>query len=170
MKIFHLISVVSCLLAILFFTQCKEKGLSQTENVKESGRKEIVENFVTGALRRKFTTVDGLKQDTMFDYYQSGKIRAYKLFKNDLQHGKTTVFHEDGKLKEVQFYDNDLNEGGDTIWHESGKLKMIVNYKKGLKHGQLAIYDTLGTRSQHVIYRNDTLVEVNGKKVDRIKK
>ena len=65
---------------------------------------EVVQNYGTGEISRRYTTIDGKKEGKMIDYYPNGKLKGERMFENDIQVGKTTLYHKNGRIKEVQYY------------------------------------------------------------------
>ena len=59
--------------------------------------------------------VNGKKEGVMTEYYKDGKIKGDRLFKNDIQIGKSTFYYPSGKVKEVQYYEEGKITGGDTL-------------------------------------------------------
>src|SRR4030095_3295151 len=83
------------ILGTLFTSACKSD---------ESKPKEIVQNYGTGQISRRYTEINHKKEGLMTDYYPSGKLKAERMFENDMQVGKTTLYYEGGEIKEVQYY------------------------------------------------------------------
>jgi antitoxin component YwqK of YwqJK toxin-antitoxin module len=128
---------------------------------------EVVQNWGTGEISRRYKTIDGKKEGLMTDYYQDGSLKAERWFKNDIQVGKTTLYHKNGKIKEVQYYDQGTIHGGDTTFYESGAPEMLLNFDHGVKHGYVRKWLEDGTMIYEARYSHDTLVEVKGEMLKR---
>lgn len=148
----HLITGIVC---IMLMASCNSKP-------KEV---EVIQNYGTGEVSRRYVEVDGKKEGLMTDYYPGGQIKAERYFENDKQVGKRTIYYENGKVKEVQHYVNDMLQGGDTIFYEGGKPEFVITFDKGLKNGYLRKWNAEGAMIYEAKYLNDTLVEVHGQPV-----
>ena len=145
------------LLSIVWICSCKPD---------ESKPKEIVQNYGTGQVSRRYTEVNHKKEGLMTDYYPSGKLKAERLFENDMQVGKTTLYYESGKTKEVQYYQDGKLAGGDTVFYEDGKPQMMLNFTSGVKNGYIRSWGPDGSITYEAKYSMDTLVEVKGKAIE----
>ena len=144
------------LISILFFISCQADS---------SKPKEIVMNYGTGKVSSRYTEINHKKEGLMTDYYPDGKIKAERMFKNDMQVDKTTLYYESGKIQEVQYYqDGELN-GGDTVFYENGSPQFLVTFTKGLKDGYLRKWGEDGKIIYEAKYENEKLVEVKGQPV-----
>jgi len=123
---------------------------------------EVVQNYGTGEISRKFITIDGKKEGLMTDYYPDGSLKGERFFENDIQVGKTTIYYQSGKIKEVQYYVDGIVHGGDTIFYENGSPEFVVTFDRGIKHGYLRKWSLEGELTYEAKYQNDILVEVKG--------
>ena len=128
---------------------------------------EVVQNYGTGEISRKFITIDGKKEGLMTDYYPDGSLKGERFFENDIQVGKTTIYYQSGKVKEVQYYMDGKIHGGDTIFYENGKPEFVVTFDRGIKNGYLRKWSPEGILTYEARYQNDTLVEVKGEVIKR---
>lgn len=142
-------STLLMLIVALPFISCKRKT-------------EIVQNYGTGEISRKFFEIDGKKEGLMTDYYPDGSLKGERLFENDIQVGKTTIYYQSGKIKEVQHYQDGKIHGGDTIFYENGKPEFVITFNRGIKNGYLRKWSPEGVLTYEARYENDTLVEVKG--------
>ena len=157
------------LLIICSIIGCKNNSKTEEEQsppLQESTTKQIVDKYESGDTSRIYTLINGKKEGIMSDFSLSGEIISLRNFENDVQSGKSIIYYESGALKENQFYINGRKEGADTVWHESGNINFIYQFKDGKKHGDIYLYDDNKKQTFHILYRNDTIIEVNGKKVD----
>ncbi|MEI6411950.1 MAG: hypothetical protein WCR52_21340 [Bacteroidota bacterium] len=110
-------------------------------------------------LRRYFTIkdqIDGLMQE----YYQDGKVKMERNFKNGIQTGPSIAYYPDGKHKERQYFVNGVQEGGDTLFYPDGKPQFIVQFKGGKKDGALQKWTEDGVLFFEAIYQMDSLKSV----------
>jgi antitoxin component YwqK of YwqJK toxin-antitoxin module len=142
---------------ILFIISCKSDDSSKP--------KEIVMNYGTGEIQRRYTEVNHKKEGLMTDYYPSGKIKAERTFKNDVQVDKTTLYYESGTIQEVQYYKDGNLTGGDTVFYENGKPQFLLNFTDGIKNGYVRKWSDDGTITFEAKYSMDTLVEVKGQAI-----
>lgn len=98
----------------------------------------------------------------MIDYFKDGSIWGERLFENDIQVGKTTIYHEGGAVKEVQYYDEGKLHGGDTVFYASGQPEMVIEFDHGLKHGYVRKWNENDSLIYEARFQRDTVVEVKG--------
>ncbi len=144
------------LLGILFFIACK------SENSKPI---EIVQNYGTGEVSRRYTEINHKKEGLMTDYYPDGKLKGERMFEHDVQVGKTTLYYPGGKIKEVQYYTDGKINGGDTTFYEDGKPQFLVTFTRGIKDGYVRKWGEDGSLTYEAKYSMDTLVEVKGEAI-----
>ena len=139
---------------------------------REPEKIEVIQNYSSGAVSRKYTTIDGKKEGLMVDYYPDGSLKAERLFENDMQVTKATNYHKNGAVKEVQYFKNGKVHGGDTIFYENGKPEMVVTFNEGVKDGYVRKWDIHDSLIYEAKYNMDTLVEVKGQLIrpDTLKK
>lgn len=130
---------------------------------REPEKIEVVQNYGTGEISRRYTKIDGKKEGLMIDYYPSGSLKGERMFENDIQVGKTTIYHKNGKIKEVQYYTDGKIHGGDTLFYDTGQPEMVLTFNKGLKDGYVRKWSQDGTLIYEAKYENEILVEVKGK-------
>jgi antitoxin component YwqK of YwqJK toxin-antitoxin module len=128
---------------------------------------EVVQNYGTGEISRRYTKIDGKKEGLMIDYYPNGKLKGERIFENDIQVGKTTIYHKNGRIKEVQYYTDGKIHGGDTLFYETGQPEMVINFNKGQKDGYLRKWAQDGSLIYEAKYQNEVLVEVKGEPLVR---
>lgn len=128
---------------------------------------EVVENYGTGETSRTYTTIDGKKEGMMVDYYPDGSLKGERMFKNDIQVGKTTLYHKSGGVREVQYYQNGKVHGGDTIFYEDGKPEMLVTFNEGVKDGYVRKWNKEGVMIYEAKYEMEKLVEVKGQPIQK---
>lgn len=133
----------------------------------EPKKVEVVKNYVTGEVSRRYHTINGKKEGVMTDFHPDGSLKAERFFENDVQVGKTTIYHKNGKIREVQYYKDGKIHGGDTTFYEDGKPEMVVTFNTGLKDGYVRKWGTDGTLIYEAKYSNETLVEVKGEAVSK---
>ena len=150
-----LLLVLASMMVILFAPGCKQ----------EPERVEVLKNYMSGELSRRYYTVEGKKEGTMTDYHPDGTLKAERLFENDIQVGKTTIYHKNGKIREVQYYEDGKIHGGDTTFYDSGQPEMVITFNKGAKDGYVRKWDKDGTLVYEAKYANEKLVEVKGEPI-----
>lgn len=132
---------------------------------KEPDRIEVLQNYSSGAVSRKYFTINGKKEGLMVDYYPDGSLKAERLFENDIQVNKTIIFHKNGAIKEVQYFKDGRVHGGDTIFYENGKPEMVVTFNEGVKNGYVRKWSVDDSLIYEAKYIMDTLVEVKGQAI-----
>ena len=145
------------LILIIVASSCKR------EPVKE----EVVQNYGTGQISRKYTKIDGKKEGLMTDYYPDGSLKGERWFRNDTQVDKTTLYYKGGQIQEVQYYKDGKIHGGDTVFYEDGSPQFLLNFDKGIKNGYVRKWKPDGTLVYEAKYAHDTLIEVKGQPLRR---
>lgn len=128
---------------------------------------EVVLNYPSGELSSRHTEIDGKKEGVMTEYYKDGKVKSERLFKADVQTGRSVIYYPNGEIKKVQYFEEGKVNGGDTLFYENGKPEFLRNYKKGLLDGYIRKWDLNDSIIYEAKYRNDTLVEVKGEPIRR---
>lgn len=128
---------------------------------------EIVQNYPTGEVSRRHTEINGKKEGMMIEYYKDGKIKGERLFKDDIQVGKSTFYFPSGAVKEVQYYEDGKMQGGDTVFYENGHPEFIRNFTKGALDGYIRKWDTKDSLIYEAKYAMDTLIEVKGQSLSQ---
>jgi|GEM_PF-951362 len=127
---------------------------------------EIVINYPTGEISRKHTEINGRKEGVMTDYYKDGKVKSERLFKADMQTGRSVIYYPNGNIKKVQYFEHGKVHGGDTLFYENGKPQFLRNYNKGMIDGYIRKWNLDDSIIYEARYKNDTLIEVKGESVD----
>ncbi len=78
---------------------------------------------------------DGLKEDTLYKYYPSGKIAEKRPYHKGKKHGYHQGWFGNGVLRYNYYFVNGLTEGIQKQWHSSGKRATTKNYKDGKMFG-----------------------------------
>jgi len=161
-KIYVALVSVSMLMIFTFLLSCK----------REPKEVEVVQNYGTGPVSRRYTLIDDKKEGRMVDYYPDGSIKGERWFRNDTQVDKTTLYYNTGEVMEVQYYQDGKIQGGDTVFYESGRPKFLLNFDKGIKNGYVRKWKEDGTLVYEAKYAHDTLIEVKGQPLlgDTLKK
>ena len=122
--------------------------------------KERFERYENGVVSRHYTSINGLKQGALQDYYPSGKLMAKRQFVDDKETARSLIFYENGALKEVQYYKNGLKNGGDTIWYAHGPVQFTASFIEDKKNGPFQKWAPDGTLLFEAIYQQDSLIRV----------
>jgi antitoxin component YwqK of YwqJK toxin-antitoxin module len=150
-------AITACL--ILLLAACQQ----QAEQPKE-----VLQKFASGEVSRRHHEINGKKEGLMTDYFLDGKVRSERLFKNDVQMGRSVFYYPQGQIKETQFFDEKgWKQGSDSTFFESGKLQMLLGFEDNKKHGYLRKWSANGELIFEAKYERDTLVEVKGKQLKK---
>jgi len=152
----HLFKLTYILVLIAFLVSCQSE---------KSKPKEIVQNYGTGEVSRRYTEINNKKEGLMTDYYTDGSVKIERMFENDIQVGKSTIYYPSGKIKEVQYYSEGKLTGGDTTFYESGNLQFLRNFKNGVKDGYIRKWAEDGSIIYEAKFSMDTLIEVKGEPI-----
>ena len=121
---------------------------------------EKVDYYDTKAIKRRYQVVNGHKQGKMTEYYNDGKTKAERNFKDDLEEGRTVYYFPSGKIREVQHFIAGEKQFGDTLWYDTGELQFTVEFKDSKKNGYFRKWSKEGETVIEAIYNQDTLVRV----------
>jgi len=133
----------------------------------EPKKTEVVMNYITGEVSRRYETINGKKEGLMRDFHQDGTLKAERFFENDMQVGKTTIYHKNGKIREVQYFKDGKLHGGDTTFYDDGKPEMVITFNTGNKDGYLRKWGPDGSLIYEAKYENEVLVEVKGQPIKK---
>jgi antitoxin component YwqK of YwqJK toxin-antitoxin module len=112
------------------------------------------------AVLRRYFIINEKIEGVMTEYFEDGKIKLERFFKNGVEEGRTALYYPDGKIREIQRYTNGQRQGGDTLFFQDGKPQLILQFKDNKKNGPLQKWSPEGTLSFEAIYENDTLKTV----------
>lgn len=146
-----------------------------------SGLHEIF--YSNGQLRSCDRYKKGLKCGKCISYFTNGKIDNIYLYKNGLVNGISKSYFDDGMLWAITPHKNGTIEGirktyfnnrkiryrasfvggvlhGEYIeYFKNGKINTIGNYIKNNLDGDYIKYDSDGGIIEHLIYKNDVMVQ-----------
>lgn len=77
----------------------------------------------------------GMLQGRAVAYYEGGKIRDVRMYKENKSFGKSYGYWEDGKMKFEYTYLNDMREGSNKQWYKSGQQYVDLNFKDDKEDG-----------------------------------
>jgi antitoxin component YwqK of YwqJK toxin-antitoxin module len=109
------------------------------------------------AVMRRYFTINDKIEGEMTEYYEDGKTKLVRQFKNGQEEGTNRLFYPDGKLKETQTFVTGLKQGGDTLFYPTGKPQFIVTFKDGKKDGLLQKWTLEGSLFFEAVYDKDSL-------------
>ena len=95
-------------LFFLFLTSCKSKT-------------EVVEKFANGKPKKTIEHYDNDSTCEKF-YYENGKLKELKCFKNGKQTGEQIYFREDGTKAASMTFSNGIRHGQTYEYHPSGQI------------------------------------------------
>lgn len=122
-------------------------------------RKEIVEKYENGMIKRKYWKIKDQIQDSMFQFYNTGELKSIYLFKDGKQHGRSTRYYKTGELEEVQYFINGKQEMGDTVFFKNGRRKFTAQMQSDQKNGLFQRWsEDRDSVELEQLFRNDTLV------------
>jgi len=114
-------------------------------------------------------SVFGQETEVKKEYWDNGKLKSEKRYKDEIPEGLWTEWYENGRKSfEKHFKDGNL-DGLRTNWTKSGKKRYEARYKNGKKHGRRTIWWSDGMKHSETHYKNGkengirTEWDVNGK-------
>ncbi len=122
--------------------------------------KEHIQKWENGNLKRKYQAVGDIIQDTMYEYYPSGKLRKVTYFKDNKEQGRAVIYFESGELQEVLYYKDGLKEGGDTVYYPNGKLHFTTFFKDDKKNGPFQRWGMNDSLEFEAVYEMDKLIGI----------
>jgi antitoxin component YwqK of YwqJK toxin-antitoxin module len=69
-------------------------------------------------------------------WYESGKLRNFKVFQDRKLHGEHIHWYRNGQVNIREFYRNGKLEGERKMWYENGNLGSIKFYRDGKSEGK----------------------------------
>jgi uncharacterized protein len=119
---------------------------------------------LSGQLLSETNYLNGKKEGSYFSWHENGVQFAKGAFKNDLQEGKWEIYDERGLLiGEATFKQG---SGVQNSYDKNGILNRKTTFKNGLKDGPEIHYSSDGTVIKTVLFKNDRIIEVNGKSIN----
>lgn len=107
---------------------------------------------------------DGKKDGPYAAWYENGVQMAKGAFKNDLEDGEWEIYDQRGVLiGEAKFKEGD---GEQLAYDQNGILERKTTFKKGLRSGLENYYNPSGKVIKTILYQEDRILEINGKKVE----
>lgn len=73
-------------------------------------------------------------------YYDNGKVKSIKAYKNGILNGESTLYYENGNLKSKIIYKNGLENGHAYYFFSSGALESHRFWVQGKMTGYVADY------------------------------
>ena len=119
------------------YTNGTQEGLETTYMRDNSGRIEYTRNYVNGEEVNK----------TVYEYYDSGKIKIECNYKDDLMDGKATMWYESGKVEAEYNHKAGKEEGLQKALYENGKIRREYIVKDGYLEGKCIAFYEDGTKS-----------------------
>lgn len=99
-------------------------------------------------------------QDTLFEYYDDGKIASFKIFANGSTNGDFKSFYRNGQIASQFKLVNGNREGAYKSFYSNGKLREEGDYKNGVAIGSWKSYYEDGSIEEESI--NDEVGKKNG--------
>lgn len=149
---------ITCMVALVSFYLFSIGGC-------RSNTEEVVLQYPTGELSSRHTEINGMKEGVMTEYYKDGNVKSERIFKADVQVGRSVIYYPNGKIKKVQYFKDGKIDGGDTLFYENGKPEFLRNYKQGILDGYIRKWNVNDSLIYEAKYRNDTLIEVKGEPI-----
>ena len=152
------LSGVLTFLFFLLFVGCNENNKEKKNNFQKTKR-EILETFSDGKLKRERIIDLETYQYKEIEYYPSGKKFMEGYFTpTHKRTGKWISWFENGKIRSVIHFINGKTDGKVVVYRENGNLFYEGYFKQGLKEGVWRIYNDSGTLGAEVKYALDTIV------------
>lgn len=152
---------IICILASLFFQNCKKNNSLRIENERESGSTITIRNFTRDSFNTKGDLVWKIKSEEAFVYLKENKSIFYKLDFDQF---------EKGKIKsELKSDRGEINHQTKKL-HLNGNIHLITDDKKHLKTEELN-YDLneekLNTDKEVLILMKGTTIRGLGLEADK---
>lgn len=109
-------------------------------------------HYPSGALREEETYVNGLREDVVVWYYESGSVEAVMPYEHDERHGLERFYYPDGALKSETRYFNGKQYGVAKGYHNNGVLKYEAPYVAGRYTGIYKSYHENGALESEVAF------------------
>lgn len=165
-------------------TDSTEKAAVEPTPVSPTGVPKLTETKdASGKLLSSGYLLDGMKESSWLEYYDTGVIKTLTTYYHDKKEGAAIEFTNNGSVSKRCTYHNDLREGEYKEYnygnvHEertyvAGKIEGVVkvyydtnlkvmeegNYKNGVRDGVSKWYDQNGNLTIEYTYKNGELVK-----------
>jgi TonB family protein len=101
------------------------------------------------------------KTGTFKYWYENGQCQLVCSYVNNKLDGEYFEYYDNGRPKNKKNYKNGLLDGTEKSWSSQGLLAKVVEYKDGVKHGRFLTYYDNGQLIRKDIYRNNKFVKGN---------
>lgn len=101
------------------------------------------------------------KTGTFKYWYENGQCQLVCSYMNNMLEGEYLEYYNNGKIKNKKTYKNGLLDGTEKSWTSEGFLAKVVEYKDGVKHGRFLTYYDNGQLIRKDIYRNNRFIKGN---------
>lgn len=97
----------------------------------------------------------GKQEGIQREYFQSGKMKSIRLYRNNWKVGEHQGWHSNGARAFVYHFANDEFDGNQKEWSERGQLLSDLNYQQGHEQGKQTVWYEDGKIKANYIIRNN---------------
>lgn len=115
---------------------------------------EFVETFENGNIQGKGTLENGTLNGERTSYYEDGKIKFQRFYKDGVADGKSFENYDDGMLKQQGIFKNGKEDGEWKFYYPNGKIHAIINFSNGVQQGDYFEYNEDETLKAQYFFRD----------------
>ncbi len=144
------------LLLIFLGLYASAQKIELIDGIYFEGRKQYSGIYIDtnnkGEICQKIEIINGKQNGKTIIYYQNGKIKEERYFKEGLRDSIWTTWSEEGKKIAIAQFFNNLKDGNWIIWDEKGIMRYDMYYKNGEKIATWRMWDENGKLIQEKKY------------------
>lgn len=106
--------------------------------------------YPNGEICYKGNFKDGHPTDTLWRYYENGKIRAVMIFSNQGKKAQAKMYNSKGEFKAQGNFWNTKKDSTWIYYGQKKSVRAVENYQKGVKHGSFTYYFKDGELAQQI--------------------
>lgn len=130
----------------------KKNGVWFFRNTLYSGR--FIDYYYSGRKQGEGTFVNGKVDGLRKMYFQNGKVRVEKYYKDGIENGIDKEYYEDGSLEQKGEFANGKEEGTWESYYPNGQVKLRSSYKEGEVFDTATRYYSTGKIKEKVFIKN----------------
>ena len=106
----------------------------------------LVRIFIAIFLCRCLISCNGKNSQVKINYFEDGKVKSIKTYKNGILDGQSQWFFQNGNIEQIVHFENGHASGAAYYFYSNGKLKNFTNWRE----------DTVITGRFAEFYNNDS--------------
>lgn len=127
------------ILSLSILTGCRGRSVNESPStdtvlsVPDTGFTGIQKGMSGRYTVNEVTLKNGVREGLTKTFYQSGRLRSEKWYRNGLLQDSVIWYYEEGQVFRISPYKNDTIDGIQKQYYRTGQLKARIGYKKGFR-------------------------------------